>query len=1431
MAELLDEAFLARARATPEAIALSWPGGSMAYGALEQATAKLAGRLRAAGVGPETVVGLSAARGPGLILGMVAILRSGGAWLPLDPEYPADRLAYMIADSGLSVLLADATLSAPVPASALRIDLDAALSEPDDVPDDVLDGPLPAAQPGDLAYLIYTSGTTGRPKGVLVEHGGVANSVRAMRLAWGITEQDRVIQFSSASFDASVCEIWTALTAGATLVLRDRLSLLPGPGLVDVLRQEQVSVAVVPPSVMAALPEDTQLPDLRTLVLQGEALTAQIAARWGAGRTLFNGYGPTEASICASSARIEPGLPVTIGRPIDGAALRVVDTELAPVPAGTVGELLIGGAGVARGYHNVPALTAERFVVLEDGERVYRTGDMARELPDGTYEFVGRHDGQVKLRGIRIEVEEIAAVLRSHPRVRDAAVVLRQERLVGYAVTAASAAELLGWCAERLPNQLVPSAIVPIEAFPLSPNGKLDRDALPEPDRVHAGLAAAGTAARTDAEAAVIEIVRELLGAIPVGVEDDFFALGGHSLSVGRLAARLRTRLGADVPLAKLYADSTIAAIAASAEAAAAEAGSAGDAPNTPPVPPPVAVADRAAPLPLTFPQDRVWYLDQLWPGNSAYHANASLKLRGALDVNALERALSEIVRRHEVFRSRFTEVDGRPVQVPVDAMPIELPVIDLTDFDPAEQHARSRAVIERELRRPFRLDEPPLARWTLIRRGPQEHELVHIEHHLVHDGWSFAVFVEELAALYPAYASGSEPSLPPVTLQIGDVAAWQREWLQGPVLDRYLDHWTTAMHAAPLLQLPLEEPRPPEFSFEGAALKFALPAAECAAIRAGARAHKATLFSVMLAGFAALVSRYADQDDFVVGTTAANRRDQEAERVVGMLVNTLPLRIDLTGDPAFGELVERVQAVVADGLAWQDIPLQYLIKELMLERDLSYNPLFSTMFSFHDSAVPDLEFGGLTGEFEIQHNGSAKADLNIVVMPRAEQRLGRPRREEDQDIKVVWEYATDLFTAESMGRMAAAYRELLLAGLAQPTLPLSHLPIGATGAIGAVAAEPESEHASVPTLADQFAEQVRRVPDHAAIIADHTMTYQELDEAARALVERVQRGETTLKAIRAAIPDRGCALFVAELAATQIDATPHRELAAICTELKRREFASGAVAQLAPPQSPLFALELWSALTSGSPLHVIEAHLKDPAATSHRLRTHEIAHVILPSRLADALAAALAAGGSEALAATQTALIVGPHPTPRTVAVLQDACARVLVGFGTDSVPLLVCDEPERVKPGTLQLRGGHPIPGLAVEVRDRAGRPQPPGVPGLLHAANGSEHGDETWRALRRSDGTIQILGAGARWPEVNGFRVSPHQLAAALAEYPPVARAQARFLDGVVLAQVVLREGAELGDPMRLRMFLADRLPMYQMPDVANISVVEDLPPDEE
>ena len=1086
----------------------------LSYRDLAGAATALAARLRALGVRTGDIVGLGVDRSPDLAVGVLGIMLAGGGWLPLDPTYPQERLAYMLRDSGAGWLVVDERGAADLPAvpGMRRIPVRA---EP---PPAGASGKPVRLAPDDLAYVIYTSGSTGRPKGVALTHRGLANLAEAQVEPFRAGPGGRVLQFAPASFDASVFELTMALGTGATLVFGSRAALRPGPALVELLRQARITHLTVPPSVLATLPYEP-LPELTTLICAGEALPGPLADRWGAGRRLFNAYGPTEATVWATLAEVEPGeRRPPIGRPIRGARVVLLGPDRRPVAPGAVGELAIGGAGVARGYLGRPELTAERFVSDPErpGGRLYRTGDLARERPDGALEFLGRQDHQVKVRGIRVELDEVAAVLCEHPDVRDAVVVVdaATPRLIGYAVTGADARVLRAFAAERLPEAMVPAAIVALPALPLSPSGKVDRAALPQPDRAAMGLPTAATAPHTPTERLLTGIAGELLGT-RVGRDDDLLALGAHSLAVAQLIARVRSATGNELTPVQVDRARTVATLAALIDSGPQE-------PVGPPLPP-LRPADPGRPVPLSLPQQRIWFLEELAPGNLAYHAQATIQLRGPLLVPALEAALSELVRRHEVLRTRFVEVDGTPVQQPQPAQSVSLPVVDVP-YPPPED------VVQAVLRRPIDVARPPLIRWTLLRHGPDHHTLVQVEHHLVHDGWSFAVLLDELATLYAAYAAGRPSPLPEPGLRYADFAVWQRNWMRGETLARYLAHWTHELAGAPpVLELPTDRPRPAVQSFTGAALRVPLPAELCHRLRAFGREHGVTLFATMLAGFGALLHRYTGQADLLVGTGAANRRVAELERLVGMVVNTLVLRVDAGGRPSFADLLRRVHTRVLAAHAWSDMPVERLVEELSPPRDPSRTPLFQVMFSFHDAPVPDIDAGGLTGTVVERHNGSAKTDLNIVVVPRGEQRIGRAPRAEDEDITLIWEYRSDLFYAATMRRMVTQYLTLLADATARPDTELARLRMEDAPADR----DPtEVRWPAGPSVTDLVARHARTRPDAVAVSwPDGSLTYRELHERAGWVAARLRSAGVDGHAPVALLAARSPELVVGHLA------------------------------------------------------------------------------------------------------------------------------------------------------------------------------------------------------------------------------------------------------------------------------------------------------------
>ncbi|MFL6200195.1 MAG: amino acid adenylation domain-containing protein [Thermoanaerobaculia bacterium] len=1120
--------FQEQAARTPDAPAIVSAGGALSYADLDLASRRLAGRLRGLGVGPESIVGLCAERSPEMVVGMLAIAEAKGAYLPLDPAYPADRLSYMLEDSGARVLLTQERLLERLPAHRAEVVL---LDAP-------VDG-VPAAsedvEMDRLAYVIYTSGSTGRPKGVLVPHATLAHYVEGAAQTFGITSADRVLQFASISFDTSGEEIYPCLTRGATLVLRDDEMVASLERFAREIGNLGISVLDLPTAywheIVAEMEQGLEMPaSLRLVILGGEQAQRDRLDAWrnrvGDRIRLVNTYGPTETTIVTTRRELTgmdfPG-DVPIGRPIEDARAYVTGPAQELLPEGLEGELLIGGLGVTRGYRGRPELTAERFVPDaysgEPGARLYRTGDLVRLLPGGDIQFRGRTDNQVKVRGYRIELGEIEAALRSVATVRDAVVVAQEargggKRLVAWVVpqeaqegdAAPTVGELRSALQEALPDYMVPSVFSFLEELPRTPSGKVDRRAVSrmEADEVRADLGIDFAAPRNHVEEMLVGIWADLLGVERVGIHDDFFQLGGHSLLVAKLASRVRQSFHVELPMVEVFKKPTVADLAEAVVRAEKEA----DVPELPPI----RRAPRDRPIPLSFPQERVWFLDQLSAGgNIAYNFNVTLWFRGPLDVDALHRTLEEIVRRHEVLRTSFPAVDGRPVQVIMPAGPVALPVIDLRGVPAEERQAVSERLVAEAMQKPFDVTKPPLIRWTLLRLEDEVHELIQIEYHFVHDGWSFAVMLREIKAIYTAFVAGEPSPLPELPVQYADFAAWQRGWMEGEAMDHMLDYWRKKLAGSPTaLELPTDRPRPVRPSFAGEMRLLRIEPELYQELRTFSRRQGFTLFMTMLAAYYALLYRYTGQEDILVGTTNANRRMSDIENMIGMVVNSLVLRGELAGDPTFLELLERVREMSIETQLYQDTPLERLVQELRPERQISRNPLFQVMFHFHDAGVPDLDFGGLKCSFLVRGNRTSKMDLNVIVIPRAEQRVGLGSASaEDLHALLHWEYNTDLFDEATMQRMVACYLTLVAAAARNPELRLSELPLLTPEEKAAVLAAGNDTSAEVPSrLIHQLVEEsaARRPGAVAVSMEGETLTYGELNAQANRLAHRLRR-------------------------------------------------------------------------------------------------------------------------------------------------------------------------------------------------------------------------------------------------------------------------------------------------------------------------------------
>ncbi|HEV2736643.1 MAG TPA: amino acid adenylation domain-containing protein, partial [Longimicrobiaceae bacterium] len=999
----------------------------------------------------------------------------------------------VLEDAGVSLVLTTTALAERLPAGgAPRLCLDA---ERGRIAVRPAHAPSARVEPENLAYVIYTSGSTGTPKGVLVPHLGLANVARGHARDLGVGAGDRVLQFASPSFDASVAEMVMALAAGATLVLGTRETLAPGPDLLRLLRDEEVTVATLPPSALAVLPP-AELPALRTLMTAGEACPAELVERWAPERRFFNLYGPTEATIWSTTAVCAPGGgPPPIGRPVANTSAYVLDPRGEPVPVGVPGELYVGGVGVSRGYAGRPELTAERFVpdpFGAGGGRLYRTGDRVRWSARGELEFLGRVDGQVKVRGFRIEPGEIEGALRRSEGVADCVVVAREDvpgekRLVAYVVGDVEAGVLREHLRRELPDFMVPAAFVALERLPLTPNGKLDRRALPAPD--FAPAEGRHATPRTPTEEVLAEIWAEVLGVERVGAHDPFFDLGGHSLLATRVVSWVRELFGVELPLRALFEGPTVAEMAGRVE----ELRRAGL-----PTLPPVVPAGRTGALPLSFAQERRWFIDRLEPGSGLYNIPVAWRLGGALDEAALEHALGEIVRRHEALRTTFAEVDGSPVQVIAPFGGFALPVEDLSDLSEADREAALRRRAGEEARRAFDLSAGPLFRAALLRLGAEDHVLLLSVHHIVSDGWSMGVLNRELSALYAAYRERRESPLPELPVQYADYALWQREHLREGVLEGELAYWRERLADAPaLLELPTDHPRPSAQSFRGATEHVQLPPEVLERLRALGRQEGATLYMVALGAFQVLLSRYTGSEDVVVGGPVAGRGRAGVEELIGFFVNTLVLRTDLGGDPSFRGLVGRVREVTLGAYEHQEVPFERLVAELSPERSLSHSPLFQVSFALQNAqgtwgGLAGLSVGGVGAELDF-----AKSDLSLGLASSP------------QGLRAGLTYSTDLWEAATMQRLLGHFVRVMEQAAADPDARISQVTLLDEAERRQVVEEWNDTAADYPRglFHELFAEEAARVPDAPAVAyGARSLTYAELDRRSARVAHHLRR-------------------------------------------------------------------------------------------------------------------------------------------------------------------------------------------------------------------------------------------------------------------------------------------------------------------------------------
>jgi len=1052
----IHELFEEQVANDPDATALVFEGESLTYRELNARANQLAHYLRDRGVDREVLVGVSIERSFEMLVSLLGILKAGGAYVPLDPGYPQDRLDYMREDSGVEIVITHELLAAEANTIAAYSRENVGIT----------------SGLGDLAYMIYTSGSTGKPKGALNEHRAVVNRLLWMREHYGIDKSQRFLQKTPFSFDVSVWELFNALISGATLVIAKPEGHRDGEYLAQLIADEKITIVHFVPSMLSAFlrtPDLDRITTVERVICSGEALPPELVQEFFThfDCELHNLYGPTEAAIEVThwECKLEHDDVITpLGHPVANTRMYVLDRHFRPLPDGVTGELYIAGVQVGRGYHGRPELTAERFLRSphRDHERMYRTGDLARYRTDGLLEFLGRIDDQVKIRGFRIELGEIKAQLLEQPQVKEALVMARgqgsDQRLVAYIVPNVAdetiVDDLKHALRQQLPDYMVPQAFVLLEAFPVTANGKVDKRALPEPDR-QAGQAY--VAPSTDTETRLAALWQEILKLdTPVSVTANFFDLGGHSL----LATRVASAAGAKVR--DLFEYNTVRALAAHLDQQAIPAQQAI----------PLLPRDRA--LPLSFAQQRLWFIDQLEEGSAQYNMPFALRLEGELRIDALQRALDTLVARHEVLRTTYAE----DVQIVHPATPLDIPLIESTE-------AELDTLIRAEAAKPFDLAGDRMLRAQLVRLADDDHVLLLTMHHIASDGWSLGVVVKELVALY-----SDEQTLAPLPIQYADYAAWHRE-MQGGELERQLGYWKSRLSGIPGVHgLPLDRPRPAQQQFAGANVETRIQRDALARLEALAAKHNATLFMVLQTAFSLLVSRWSGVQDVVIGTPVAGRTHKDTEDLIGFFVNTLVMRTEIADDATFAQLLEQNRRHALDAFSHQDVPFETLVEELRPERSLSHSPLFQILFVLQNNEQFSLELPGLEIT-RLDHDSEvAKFDLALNAV------------EGEQGLELTWNYATSLFDAQTIERLAAGFHVLVDAIASAPETLASALPIlTADQERAIVAREGVTRDYDYRTIHELFEEQAALAPEATALVFEgESLTYRELNARANQL-------------------------------------------------------------------------------------------------------------------------------------------------------------------------------------------------------------------------------------------------------------------------------------------------------------------------------------------
>ena len=1111
--QCIHQLFAVQVEQTPDAVAVVFGSQQMTYQELNVRANQLAHHLQTLGVKPEVLVGICVQRSCEMVVGLLGVLKAGGAYVPLDPQLPPERLQYMVLDSQISVLLTQAQLVAQLPQNnAHVVCLDA---DWEGISANSQENPVSEATPENLAYVIYTSGSTGTPKGVAIAHRSLVNAYFAWEQAYELhTRTSSHLQMANFSFDVFSGDLVRSLCSGGKLVLCPQESLLVPEQLYKLMCEQGVDCAEFVPAVLRNLREYLQktqqhLHFLRLLVVGSDSWYVKEYQEFqnlcGSETRLINSYGVTEATI-DSCYYENPGVNlsvnelVPIGHPLANTQIYILDRYLQPVPIGVVGELYIGGVGLARGYVNQPDLTEEKFIPHpfsdEPKSRLYKTGDLARYLNDGNIELLGRSDHQVKIRGFRIELDEIAGAIAQHEQVQAVVVIVREDqpgnkRLVAYIVPKQqqpNITELRRFLKQKLPDYMVPAVFVSLEALPLTPNGKINRRALTAPMELNSEHGFVPP--RTPTEEVIASIMATVLGREIIGIHDNFFELGGHSLLATQVISRLRETFAVELPLRCLFESSTVAELNELIWIRRQTAS--GVTTST------INQAPRDTPPPLSLSQARLWFLHQLESQSASYNMPTALQMTGKLKIAALEQAIAAIVQRHEILRTSFRLMNNNPVQVIDPTATVTLTVVDLQGLESHEQSAKVQQLITSDAQKPFDVNNCPLLRLSLLQLSQDSHVLVLTMHHIISDGWSMGVFIHELSTLYQAFTLGEVSPLPALPIQYADFALWQRQWLRGEVYEAKLNYWKQQLaDAPPLLELPTDKPRPPIQTSQGSSWKFQIDPELTQKLKTLSQRSGTTLFMTLQAAFVSLLSRYSGQDDIPIGVPIANRNHQQIEPLIGFFVNILVLRTHIQGNPSFAELLTQVRQVALEAYAHQDVPFEQVVEVCSPKRNLSHSPLFQVMFAWQNTPMQKLQLPGLhLTPLDIE-NVTAKFDLTLSLGESA------------GGLRGWWEYNTDLFEADTMTRMALNFQIMLAAIVANPHQPIRELPLLSDSERHQLLDEwnhHEIEYSTDQCIHRLFEAQVEQTPDAVAVVfADAVLTYRELNSRANQLAQYLQ--------------------------------------------------------------------------------------------------------------------------------------------------------------------------------------------------------------------------------------------------------------------------------------------------------------------------------------